>query len=354
MEDLLRYSTVREALLYEKEADLRVRCKLCERRCSIAPGQKGFCRTRTNIQGKLYTTVFGDVSSLQSRPIEIKPFFHYWPGSTALTYSTWSCNFRCPWCQNHNLSRVEPNPAKAKYLSPEELAAIAFREGDEGLCVSFQEPTLFFESSLSSFREGRRRGLYCCYVSNGYMTTEALEMLEESGMTGLKIDVKGDSETYEKYCGGVDIDFVWRNAREAKRMGIHVEIVNLVVTGVNDNDSCLESVISRHLEEVGAETPLHFTRYYPAYQFRNPPTKVETLERAYTMAKRAGVAYPYIGNVRGHRYENTYCPNCAEPLVRRLGYAVVRYNLTDMNECPKCRASIPMTGRYVRKLPPLF
>ena len=354
MEDLLRYSTVREALLYEKEADLRVRCKLCERRCSIAPGQRGFCRTRTNIQGKLYTIVFGDVSSLQSRPIEIKPFFHYWPGSTALTYSTWSCNFRCPWCQNHDLSRVEPNPAKAKYLSPEELAAIAFREGDEGLCVSFQEPTLFFESSLSSFREGRRRGLYCCYVSNGYMTTEALEMLNESGMTGLKIDVKGDSETYEKYCGGVDVDFVWRNAGDAKRMGIHVEIVNLAVTGVNDDDSCLESVISRHLKEVSAQTPLHFTGYYPAYQFRNPPTKVETLERAYTMAKRAGVAYPYIGNVRGHKYENTYCPNCGEPLVKRLGYVIVRYNLTGMNECPKCRGSILMTGRYVRKLPPIF
>jgi len=179
-------------------------------------------------------------------------------------------------------------------------------------------------------------------------------MLKESGMTGLKIDVKGDSETYEKYCGGVDVDFVWRNARDARMMGIHVEIVNLVVTGVNDGDSCLESVISRHLEEVGTETPLHFTRYYPAHQFRNPPTRVETLERAYEMAKRGGVLYAYIGNVRGHRYENTYCPNCGEPLVKRLGYTIVRYNLTAMNECPKCRASIPVTGRYVKKLPLLF
>ena len=354
MEDLLKHSTVREALRYEIEADLKVGCRLCERRCSVAPGQKGFCKTRANIQGRLYTIVFGDVSLLQSRPIEIKPFFHYWPGSTALTYSTWSCNFRCPWCQNHDLSRVEPNPAKAKYISPEELAAVAVREGDEGLCVSFQEPTLFFESSLSSFKEGSRRGLYCCYVSNGYMTTEALKMLKESGMTGLKIDVKGDSETYEKYCGGVNVDFVWRNARDAKRMGIHVEMVNLVVTGVNDSDSSLESIVSRHLKEVGSETPLHFTRYYPAYQFQNPPTKVGTLERAYEMAKRAGVLYPYIGNVRGHRYENTYCPNCGETLVKRLGYIIVRYNLEAMNKCRKCRASVPVTGKYVKKLPPIF
>jgi len=354
MEDLLKYSTVQEALLYEKESDLKVRCKLCERRCSITPDQRGFCGTRTNIQGKLYTIVFGDVSLLQSRPIEIKPFFHYWPGSSALTYSTWSCNFSCPWCQNHDLSRVKPNPAKAKYLSPEELAAIAFREGDEGLCVSFQEPTLFFESSLLSFKEGSRRGLYCCYVSNGYMTTEALRMLKESGMTGLKIDVKGDSETYKKYCGDVNVDFVWRNAKDAKKMGIHVEMVNLVVTGVNDSDSCLESVISRHLDDVGAETPLHFTRYYPAYKFQNPPTRIEMLERVYEMAKRAGVLYPYIGNVRGHRYENTYCPNCGEVLVRRAGYTIVRCNLTAMNKCPKCRTNIPVTGRYVKKLPPLF
>jgi len=186
------------------------------------------------------------------------------------------------------------------------------------------------------------------------MTTEALKMLKESGMTGLKIDVKGDSETYEKYCGGVNVDFVWRNARDAKRMGIHVEMVNLVVTGVNDSDSSLESIVSRHLKEVGSETPLHFTRYYPAYQFRNPPTKVETLERAYEMAKRAGVLYPYIGNVRGHRYENTYCPNCGETLVKRLGYIIVRYNLEAMNKCRKCRASVPVTGKYVKKLPPIF
>ena len=179
-------------------------------------------------------------------------------------------------------------------------------------------------------------------------------MLKESGMTGLKIDVKGDSETYEKYCGGVNIDFVWRNAKDAKKMGIHVEIVNLVVTGASDSESCLKSFISRHLEEVGAETPLHFTRYYPAYQFRNPPTKIETLEKAYEMAKRAGVLYPYIGNVHGHRYENTYCPNCGELLIKRLGYSILRYKVTDTNQCPECRTSIPITGRYVRKLPPLF
>ena len=149
------------------------------------------------------------------------------------------------------------------------------------------------------------------------MSLEVLKALYEAGMDGLKIDIKGDSETYEKYCGGVDVEKIWRNAHEAKKLGLHVEIVSLVVRDVNDDEETLRWVIERHLKEVGAEAPLHFTRYFPAYKFNNPPTKVETLEKAYDMAKKAGVLYPYIGNVSGHKYENTYCPNCGEKLVQR-------------------------------------
>jgi len=220
---------------------------------------------------------------------------------------------------------------------------------DEGLCVSFQEPTVLTDWALSVFRMGRERGLYCCYVSNGYMTLEALRLLREAGMDGLKIDVKGDAETYQKHCGGADVEKVWRNIREAKKMGFHVEIVNLVVTDVNDDEECLRWMIERHLKEAGPETPLHFTRYYPAYKFHNPPTKVETLERTYQMAKKVGVLYPYLGNVTGHRYEDTYCPNCGERLIKRLGYTIARYRITDEKKCPKCNQSIPVTGSSIRK-----
>jgi len=349
VEKLLRCPTVHEALLYEKLSGEKVRCGLCERRCLISPGERGFCRTRMNIEGRLYTLVYGDISALESRPIEIKPFFHYWPGSTALTFSTWSCNFDCIWCQNHHLSKSEPNPAKATYCSPEEIVNTALHRRDEGLCVSFQEPTILTDWALSVFTMGRERGLYCCYVSNGYMTLEALRVLREAGMDGLKIDVKGDAETYQKYCGGADVEKVWRNVREAKKMGFHVEIVNLVVTAVNDDEECLRWVIERHLKEAGPETPLHFTRYYPAYKFHNPPTKVETLERAYEMAKKAGGLYPYLGNVRGHGCEDTYCPNCGERLIKRLGYTIAQYRITDEKKCPKCNQSIPITGKPFRK-----
>jgi pyruvate formate lyase activating enzyme len=350
---LLRYPTVREAALYEKLPSGKVCCGLCERRCILFPGEKGYCKTRINLDGKLFTLVYGDISAIESRPIEIKPFFHFWPGSTALTFSTWSCNLACAWCQNYYLSKTEPNPAGANFFSPQEIVESAVRAGDSGICVSFQEPTLLFETSIESFKIASGRGLYCCYVSNGYMTLEALKMLKESGLSGLKIDIKGDAETYKKYCGGADVEVVWRNAREAKKMGLHVEIVNLVVTGVNDYEECVSWIVEKHLKEVGAETPLHFTRYYPAYKFRNPPTKINFLEKAYEMAKRAGVIYPYVGNVPGHKYENTYCPKCGEQLIKRLGYSVVDYRVTDDKRCPKCGYSVLIVGEYIRRESPL-
>jgi len=346
----LQSLTVREALLYEMLSKEKIRCGLCERRCVITLGGTGFCRTRTNIDGKLYTLVYGNLSAVESRPIEIKPLFHYWPGSTALTFSTWSCNFDCAWCQNWTLSKTQPDPVNSRYCSPEEIVEMAIRKGDEGLCSSFQEPTILTDWNVSLFKIGHSKGLYCCYVSNGYITLDALRLLRDSGMDGLKIDLKGDAEVYEKYCGGVDVEKVWRNASEARKMGFHVEIVNLVVTNINDDEDCLRWLIDRHLREVGPETPLHFTRYYPAYKFNNPPTKVETLEKAYTTAKKMGVLYPYLGNVQGHRYENTFCPNCGEWLIKRFGYRIIRYRITNDERCPKCGFPIPIKGKRVRKI----
>jgi len=350
MPDLTSYPTVQKALFYERLSDKAVKCNLCERRCEIRPSSKGFCKTRKNIDGELYTLAYGDISAVESRPIEIKPFFHYWPGSTALTFSTWSCNLNCVWCQNFHLSKLEPEPSKAVYYPSEKMVALATYNGDAGLCASFQEPTLLSEWTIPLFKYAKEKGVkYCCYVSNGYMTLEVLKALSEAGLDGLKIDIKGDGETYEKYCGSVDVDKVWRNAREAKKLGLHVEIVNLVVRDVNDDEETLRSVIGRHLKEVGSETPLHFTRYFPAYKFDNPPTKVETLEKAYELAKKAGVLYPYIGNVSGHRYENTYCPNCGEKLIQRYEYYVLRYRITKEKKCPKCATFIPITGEYCGK-----
>ena len=174
-------SSKRDAVLYTHLRGDKVRCDLCHRRCVIPEGDRGVCGTRQNEGGTLYTLVYGNLSALESRPIEIKPFFHYWPGSTALTFSTWSCNFDCVWCQNHNLSKTAPQPAKSSSYSPEKIMEMAVRGGDDGLCSSFQEPTVLTEWNLQTFRLASERELYCCYVSNGYMTDEALHMLARAG-----------------------------------------------------------------------------------------------------------------------------------------------------------------------------
>ncbi len=170
-------------------------------------------------------------------------------------------------------------------------------------------------------------------------------------MDGLKVDVKGDAETYRKFCGGVDVEKVWRNIREAKRMGFHVEVVNLIVTGVNDEEECIKWLVEQHLKEASPETPLHFTRYYPAYKFNNPATPIETLEKACELAKKLGVLYAYLGNVPGHKYENTYCPNCGETLVKRYGPRIVHYRITNAKQCPKCGSPIPIRGKPVHSSP---
>jgi pyruvate formate lyase activating enzyme len=301
------------------------------------------------MDGRLYTLVYGDVSAIESRPIEIKPFFHYWPGSTALTFSTWSCNFDCPWCQNYSLSRTEPVPEGSESVPPARIVGIAESSDDEGLCGSFQEPTLLTDWAMDVFTSGKARGLYCCYVSNGYMTLEALELLRRSGLDGLKIDVKGDEETYQRYCGSVRSIVPWRNAEAAKKMGIHVEVVNLVVPGVNDSDSTIATVIQEHLKRLGSDTPLHFTRFAPAYKFHAPATSVQRLEYARQMARKAGIRYAYLGNVRGHPYENTFCPECNERVVVRDGYAIVSCRLTSENRCQTCGTCVPITGHYVKK-----
>jgi len=350
MAKLIEYPTVHKALFYEKLSHDSVRCSLCERRCKIPQGTKGFCKTRININGELFTLVYGDISAIESRPIEVKPFFHYWPGSTALTFSTWSCNLDCIWCQNSHLSKQQPTPEKNFYYPPERMVETAFYNGDSGLCASFQEPTLLSEWAVSLFKIAKAKGIkYCCYVSNGYMTLEALKALHEAGLDAIKIDIKGNNDVYEKYCRGADVEKIWRNAREAKKMGLHVELVNLVVKDVNDDEENLKWVIRNHIKNVGVEVPLHFTRYFPAYKFDNPPTKVEILEKAYEMARKEGILYPYIGNVDGHKYENTYCPNCGEKLIQRYGYYVLRYKITKSNKCPKCSTIIPITGKYVGK-----
>jgi len=328
---------VRESLLQEG-TNGKVRCHVCERRCTIGVGGAGWCRTRQNRDGRLVTLIYGAASSIAVNPIEKKPFYHFYPGTLTLTAGSWSCNFGCPWCQNWDISKTPP-PHAGEYVSPERFVKLAENYTCQGTSISFNEPTLSLEWSLDVFRLARRRGLYNTYVTNGYMTPEALSLLIDAGLDAMNVDVKGDATVVKKYCKGVDVDKVWAVCRLARSSSVHIEITTLVIPTVNDSDATLRSIAERIVSDLGPDVPWHVTGYYPAYKFAAPPTSIRTLERAWRIGRDAGLEFVYVGNVPGHRYDDTYCPACNTLLIRRQGFDVLRNTVRD-GRCPHCNRPI--------------
>ena len=320
-------------------------CNICERHCHIPPGFSGLCGNYANDNGCLYDIGYGQLSAIESRPIEIKPLFHFYPNSTALTFSGWGCNFHCPWCQNYHLSMIRPSP-KAKTVTPEELVNYAIKTRDNGLCASFNEPTIHLAFLLESFKLASEKGLYNTMVSNGYMTKSSINALISSGLNGLNIDIKGCPESHKYHLKGINPDIIFRNAKLFLDNNVHVEIVFLVVTGYNDNPECIRWVLKRHIDTLGPDIPLHINRYYPAYKYGKPATDLNILISAYEMAKDLGIKYVYIGNIWEPKYETTYCPKCNTPLIIRMNHRVIESRL-DGNRCRRCGERIYLTGKVL-------
>lgn len=333
---------LREALLSEENEGGKIRCLTCMRKCVIPEGEVGFCKTRKNISGKLFTLIYGDISSLSANPIEKKPFFHFYVGSKALTVGSWSCNFSCPWCQNWEISKHPPDDFK-NYVSPEQFMKLIKAYKCQGTSISFNEPTLMLEYSLDVFRMAKNRGYYNTFVTNGYMTPEALNLLIENGLDAMNVDIKGCKETVQKHCGA-DVEHIWGNIHEARKRGIHIEVTTLVIPRVNDNKDCLRS-IARRLKEEDENIPWHLTRFHPEYQMKDrEPTPIEKLEEGRQIGRDVGLKYVFIGNVPGHSGENTWCPVCNELLIERYIFSVTKYRITSDKTCPKCGTEIPLSG----------
>ena len=335
-----------EASLYESLGD-EVKCHTCERRCLIPEGETGFCATRKNIGGRLYTLVYGDISSISANPIEKKPFFHFYPGTKALTVGGWSCNFTCPWCQNYEISKSCERIGQGHYLSPHTFIELVGKYHCQGTSISFNEPTLLLEYSLDVFVRSKEKGYYNTYVTNGYMTERGLEALVAHGLDAMNVDIKGEAEAVQSFCGA-DVEKVWRNAVLARGRGVWIELTTLIIHAVNDTEDGLRRIARRIKRELGNDTPWHVTGYYPAYKFRNesfvPPTSVSTLEKARIIGLAEGLKYVYIGNVPGHPYENTYCPGCKQNLIERYGFSVTGYHITRDKRCLYCGEDIPVVG----------
>ena len=318
-----------------------VRCLTCERRCLIREGGRGWCRTRENRGGTLYTLIYGAVSSLSCNPIEKKPLYHVYPGSTALTAGSLSCNFDCPWCQNWHISKA--SPPGGDYVAPQAFVDQARRHGCQGTSISFNEPTLSLGWALDVFPLARRAGLYNTFVTNGYMTDEALGLLIDAGLDAINVDLKGDAEAVRRYCNA-DVEKVWGTCRRATARGVWVEITTLIIAGVNDSVDVLRTIADRMVTELEPDTPWHVTRYHPAYRFSAPATPLATVERARRIGLQAGLRYVYVGNVGRHPGNHTYCPGCGEVIVERYAMGTARCDVKQDGRCPRCGEKIAGLG----------
>jgi len=288
----------KEAILYNIIGKA-LNCKVCERRCLISQGKRGFCNMRENIDGKIYTLNYAAASSVAIDPIEKKPLFHFYPGSTVLSLGSVGCNFRCKHCQNWNISQTELEDIRLREILPEDAVNLAKEYNCKSIAWTYNEPTMWLEYTIDSAKLAKKEGLKTIYVTNGYMTEESLEMIDPY-LDAANIDLKGMSEQFYKELCDARMQPVLDNIKRIYDKKIHLEITNLMIPGYNNSEKNIKDLVNFIVEEIGVEIPLHFTRFFPYYKLKNiQPTKVADLEKAYTIAKNAGMKYVFATRVKG-------------------------------------------------------
>ena len=330
-----------EAMYYKKLPDIRVECELCPRACQVADLERGYCGVRENRNGKYYTLVHSRVCSRYADPIEKKPLFHYLPGTKAYSIATAGCNIECKFCQNWQISQFRPEQIEDTIkLTPEEVVRFAKERSCDTIAYTYSEPVVFYEYMYDTARVGKREGVGSVMISNGYIKKEPLvELCKE--LSAVKIDFKAFTEKfYKETCSG-ELKPVLETLVTLKEIGIWFEIVMLVIPTLNDSDKELNDMCSWIYENLGPDVPVHFSRFHSTYKIKNlPPTPTKTLEKARNIAIESGLNFAYTGNVPGHPGESTYCPDCKEVLIKRVGYTILQYSLNG-NKCDNCKHPIP-------------
>lgn len=331
---------IKDALLWSPLEGGGVSCALCAHRCAIAPGALGVCGVRENQAGKLMTRVYGEVIAAHVDPIEKKPFYHFLPGSTSLSIATAGCNFKCSFCQNWQISQASKGPGRdfsGDRLSPGEIVRAAQQHGCRSISYTYTEPTIFYEYALDTARLSRAAGLANTFVTNGYMTAEALEAFHPN-LDAANVDLKAfKDETYRRVCGA-RLAPVLDTIRLMRDLKIWVEVTTLVVPGLNDSGDELRD-IARFLAGVDREIPWHISRFHPDFNYLEArPTPVETLRKALAIGKAEGLTYVYVGNITGEG-EDTCCPKCGKVLIRRRSFSVTQNEIKD-SRCPSCLAPV--------------
>jgi pyruvate formate lyase activating enzyme len=330
---------MKEALFYKKLPGKSVNCRLCPRNCTIPAGGRGNCGVRENRDGTLYSLVYGKAISANVDPIEKKPLFHFAPGTRCLSVATVGCNLHCSFCQNWEIS--QPQEVFGKDLPPEEIVRIAKGNNVPGIAYTYTEPTIFFEYAYDTMKLARKAGLYNVWVSNGYTNPETAGKVAKY-LDAINVDMKGDLRFYSKLCGVPNEEPVKEALKVYRKAGVWIEVTNLVIPGFNDKGVQVTRLVEWVKENLGEETPLHFSRFYPHYRLSDRgPTPEKTLDMCYSTARGLGMKWVYVGNVYGHEGESTLCPKCGQVLMKRTGYETITFK----SRCDKCGIEIPLGGK---------
>ncbi len=331
----------KEAILYQKEKDGKVKCNLCAHRCSIAEGKQGICQVRENRGGTLYTLVYGRTIAQHVDPIEKKPLYHFYPGSSAYSIATAGCNVRCQWCQNWDISQMprERGLIVGEKASPQQIVDAAKRSGCRSIAYTYTEPTIFSEYAYDIARLAHDAGIANVYVTNGYMTAEMLDMFKPY-LDAANVDLKAFSDkTYRKYVGA-RLQPILDTMIKMKELDIWLEVTTLVIPGINDSPKELRDAARFIVKELGPSTPWHISAFHASYEMMDvPSTPLSTLRQARQIGQEEGLHYIYIGNVAQELAQDTLCPSCGTVLVGRRGYYVSGHRVED-SRCPQCGITI--------------
>ena len=346
-----RQAMEKDAILGRDIGNGRIECYACARRCKIPEGSHGFCFVRQNHGNKLKLVNYGVVDAMQIDPVEKKPFNHFMPGSYVFGIGTSSCNWGCQFCQNHNISKQRD--IVGVEMPPERIVEMALENSTQGIAFTYNEPTIFIEYALDIARLAHRNGLYTAFVTNGYMTPEAVHEME-GFIDAAVVNFKGNGD--DKFSNKFEMVQSNMPEREAllamKKAGIHIEITDLIIPRVGESLEACKALTDWIANGLGRDIPIHFTRFHPDYKMLDYPyTPYEALKAHYDVAKKSGLEYVYIGNVPGNELENTYCPQCGTVAIRRDNLYMKGWNLAAGNKCKKCGHKIPIAGKPAKNLP---
>jgi len=330
----------REGYSYRSLDEKQVVCLICPNHCALSPGDRSVCRSKVNVDGKLYSLAYGNACAVHIDPIEKKPLYHFQPRSQAFSIAAAGCNFRCLNCQNWEISQAKPHEVSHRELFPADAVAAAVQSGVKSIAYTYSEPVTFYEYMLDTAQAARAAGLRNVLISNGYINREPLLDLCRL-LDAANINLKAYSDAiYRKLIGG-RLEPVLATLKTLHDQGVHLEITNLVVPTYVDDEDLVRRMCAWILKEVGPDHPLHFLRFHPLYKLdRLPPTPVSTLARFREIAVAEGIRYAYVGNVPNHEGNHTYCHNCRKLLIARSGYFIREVHLTG-KQCEYCGTAIP-------------